>query len=381
MPLLLPLPRSTEALAALLAVTPWPVAALLVLSNIAVFPLFFYNIRIKTYFAAAVAALSFFMSWMYHQCMAWPTACLHVPLDVWRRNDYIWASAMVAIVLIHVMRFYVHRWVSLISVGSVGIIVFLVTASDFGIRVHLFVIFSALLLLFIKASLFDAVDCTGTHNFDDLRRFDVKQLGTGIFLGLIGISLFFFDGGEHYIIAHPLWHVTIYLAAYFVMLGSTRDLPGWYPTYDIYAWCLSPCNRYHYHRQQRYAASELSTNRTHDIQQPLLHDLHEMRIETHCDDQGDSLDATLMRRGMVGSPATPSHSSFAHPIAHGDQRGWTATLAPPTTRRQFAGAVRTGASTPFHIPGQRAGSHGSPTRHPSQTTSSYVVGRPRGSGS
>jgi hypothetical protein len=231
------------------AAATWSLQAMLpVLTHIAAFPVIHYAWRIRAYRALAAVLNSFVVSVQYHLCQGWPlTACLGLSVTTYRLNDYIWSPYVMAVGAEFVLRLYVYPWASLVSLPYLALIVFSTLANPFTIQTQLLILVVAVLLLFVKTAFLDLdsptqplIDVGANHalsanasprplRIDVPHRFHVPSLLLGVALMAVSLLGFFMEESTTYWLTHALlWHVPIYLALYFIMIGTTRDVRGWY---------------------------------------------------------------------------------------------------------------------------------------------------------
>lgn len=239
----------SAVLAASLPTTPLQ-AILPVITHLAALPAIAYAWRIRAYRALAAILNSFIVSSLYHACQSWPAvACMGLDLSTYRMNDYIWSPYVMAVGVEFLLRLYVYPWSSLVSLPYLALIVFATLSNPFSIYAQLLIVAVAALLLFIKTAFLDLdsetaplVDTGGNRSASSPRslridvphRFHVLSLLMGA--ALIGISLvgFIIDDANTYWLTHAiLWHIPIYLSLYFIMVGSTRDVRGWYSPFAV----------------------------------------------------------------------------------------------------------------------------------------------------
>lgn len=224
---------STDDITLVTAALAWWQALLLLLSHAPAIPVIRLLWRLGLYLFASVVLFGMLASLAYHACLDWGFMCFSLPLDVSRMDDYIWASYLLVAEELLVLRIYSHEWASIISLGSLAIVIFAALAAPFSFVVQLFVLLLGFLALFIKAVLIDAVlyplPQVATA-FDAVYRFAGEPLGLGLALQAVALGVYFIDGPRWYWLAHSTWHFLGYTGLYFVVLGVTRDLvnwPGW----------------------------------------------------------------------------------------------------------------------------------------------------------
>lgn len=220
----------------------WLQALLPVITHLAALPALLYAWRIRAYGPFGGVSISLVHSALYHTCLSWATACLGVPVHILRMGDYIWSPYVMAVGMEFVLRLYVYPWVSLISLTYLFVILFSTLVNPFSIQTQLLIVVISALLLFLKASYLDidsALVRTGANGQRDLRidrtqRFHVPSLLTGAICMAVALVGFFFEAPTMYWLMHSvLWHVPIYLSLYFIMLGTTRDVAGWYDVFGF----------------------------------------------------------------------------------------------------------------------------------------------------
>jgi hypothetical protein len=242
MALFFPHGADTEDLVEANAHLHWLQAVLPIITHLAAIPALCYAWRIGAYRPIGVITLSIIHSASYHLCLSWATMCMGIPMHVFRIGDYIWSPYVMAVGMEFVLRLYVYPWISLVSLAYLAVIIFSTLVNPFSIQTQLLIIVMSTLLLFVKAAYLDIDDAlviTGANANRDLRmdraqRFHIPALLlAGLLMTISMVGFFAETAGMYWLMHSVLWHVPIYLAVYFAMLGTTRDLAGWYNVFTI----------------------------------------------------------------------------------------------------------------------------------------------------
>ena len=323
-------------------------ALLPVITHLAAIPAIHYAWRIRAYRALAAVLNSFVVSVQYHLCQGWPlTACMGLSVATYRVNDYIWSPYVMAVGVEFMLRLYVYPWASLVSLPYLALIVFSTLANPFTIQTQLLILVVAVLLLFVKTAFLDLdspthpmIDVGANRPFpgstsprplriDVANRFHVPSLLLGA--ALMGVSLlgFFMEDATTYWLTHALlWHVPIYLSLYFIMIGTTRDVRGWYDPFALVC------------HASGYATDEATLHSKRDGDAPLdpvvfysAHDGVDMRYMSIALDEDMAPFVTSRTASPSAIPPRGTHHYYAtrNSSSHPGQRG----PSPPSTAPLF----------------------------------------------
>lgn len=224
-----PYAAGTTDIAATAANLAWWQAALPVVTHVAGVPALRLAWRLELYFFAAVLFYGGLASSVYHLCLSWHVTCFGLPLEASRLSDYIWAMYLLVAQWLLLLRLYSHAWASFVSLGALAVLIFAAIAAPFSFSVLLFVLYSMLLLLFIKAVLIDGI-LVGRRvetAFDAAYRFSEHHLIVGVVLQGAAVAVYFIDGPAWYWLAHSVWHLFGYVGIFFFVMGITKDLQRW----------------------------------------------------------------------------------------------------------------------------------------------------------
>jgi len=209
----------------------WWQDLILLLSHLPSIPVIILTWRLRLYFPSAVVFFGLLASVAYHLCFDWNFACFHAPLAVSRMNDYIWASFLLVVEWLVVLRVYAHAWTSFVSLGAFAFIVYASLADPFSPSMQLFLVLIMVLLLFLKATLFEIVLTSDEERvnvaFDVAYRFYGRDLAIGLVLQAIALAAYLVSIPSWYWVTHSIWHLFGYIGLFYVIRGVTRDLIGW----------------------------------------------------------------------------------------------------------------------------------------------------------
>ena len=122
-----------------------------------------------------------------------------------------------------------YDWQS-VFILYIYIFVIIVTINAIPLTLQSFVIIIVVGLVFglIKILVIEEGDPNYLKN-----RFHIPSLVTGIILVILSLIFYFIDGYTAYWLFHSLWHLFNFIGLFFLVMGVTKDVPGWYSFLDI----------------------------------------------------------------------------------------------------------------------------------------------------
>jgi len=117
-------------------------------------------------------------------------------------------------------------WSAASTFTIIVITVLAVVAHPFSYAAFTIVIASVILMWFIKIMLIEEGEPCNFYG-----RISWPELIVAIILALIGLTAYVIDSYAQYELLHSIWHVAIYLALGFDMVGTMKSVNGWRPIF------------------------------------------------------------------------------------------------------------------------------------------------------
>jgi len=124
----------------------------------------------------------------------------------------------------------VYDWQSLfIVITYIFVVIFTIYAIPLTTQSFLIIILFGVLVALIKIFVIEEGNPEYLEN-----RFDFKNLLVGVILIIFSLIFYFIDAYMAYYAFHSLWHMFFNIGAFFLFIGTTKDLDGWLDSKDIF---------------------------------------------------------------------------------------------------------------------------------------------------
>jgi len=115
-------------------------------------------------------------------------------------------------------------WSAISNFTIIVITVIAVEAHPFSYAAFIIVIASVIMMWFIKIFVIDEGEPTNFYG-----RISWPELAVALILSFIGLAAYVIDSYAEYRLLHSIWHVAIYAALGFNMIGTMKSVNGWKP--------------------------------------------------------------------------------------------------------------------------------------------------------
>lgn len=256
----------------------WWKVLILVFSNLFAIPAIIYGFIMGFYVWGMSILIAMLISMGYHLCQTTDFCIFGMSLYTWQETDHISAASILGMSILLFFLYRPHRKKKYISSSNMGpessleydnilnkkdkakicfncrgvdpvmaydwqsvsviylyIFIIIVTILTLPLTTQSFVI---VIIFGVLAALFKILVIEeGDPSYLE-KRFHLPSLITGIVLIVISLVFYFIDGYMIYWLFHGLWHVFSFVGFLFLLMGVSKDLPGWFNFIDVlkYLW-------------------------------------------------------------------------------------------------------------------------------------------------
>lgn len=157
-----------------------------------------------------------------------------------------------------------NAWDVYTLITSFYIVLLAVIAHPFGMQAFVIAITFGLLLLLVKVTIIDEGIPLNMYH-----RIYIPDLVIGLIMVLISLVFYMLDIYWEYGITHSLWHIFSFLGIYFMIIGLSKNVDGWYsPTRWIYIKIRTKCIGEHYFddEEEHYTIEERGEDEEEDLE-------------------------------------------------------------------------------------------------------------------